>query len=70
MDYLSHKAYKCLKIKGWNAKIIYKNGLENPERAFIWPQLFNRKLLIFIFFISSNLENINNGFIILGAIDN
>jgi len=70
MDSLSHKAYKCLEIKGWNAKLIYINGLENPERAFILPQLFNRKLLIFIFLNSSNLENINNGFIILGDIDN
>jgi len=59
-----------LEIKGWNAKIIYRNGLENLERAFILPQLFNRKLLIFTFFISSNLENINNEFIILGAIGN
>ena len=70
MDSLSHKAYKCLEIKGWNAKIIYRNGLENPERAFILPQLFNRKLLIFIFFILSNLENMNNELIILGAIGN
>ena len=41
-----------------------------PKRAFILPQLFNCKLLILIFFISSNFENINNGFIILGAIGN
>jgi len=70
MDSLRHKEYKCLKIKGWNAKIIYRDGLENPERAFTLPQLFNRKLLIFIFFILSNLENMNNELIILGAIGN
>jgi len=40
------------------------------RKSIYFVQLFNSKLLIFIFFISSNLENINNGFIILGAIGN
>ena len=49
MDSLNHKAYKCPEIKSWNARIMCKDGFKNPKRAFTLPQLFIRKLLIFIF---------------------
>jgi len=49
IDFLSLKVYKGLEIKKWNVKLIYRDGSQNPEKEFILPLLFMRKLLFFIF---------------------
>ena len=49
MDFLSLKVYKGLEIEKWNAKLIYRDGFQNPEKEFTLPLLFMRKLLFFIF---------------------
>ena len=37
MDFLSLKVYKGLEIKKWNARLIYRDGFQNPGKEFTLP---------------------------------
>jgi len=49
MDFWSPKVYKGPGIKKWNARLIYRNGFQKPEKEFTLPLLFMRKFVFFIY---------------------
>jgi len=70
MDFLSLKVYKGLEIKKWNARLIYRDGFQNPGKEFTLSQLFMCKFTFLYILILSNLENMTNGLTVLGPIGN